>query len=102
MAARQAHVWLLFYDLYHRSFKKRDTKSTAISEKLFLDAGLNVTENALCSLTIKLAASISRLRIEYNALSLSDLLPRHLRDEKVAAQSTKDTVTCWVNTKKIT
>nr|XP_023020678.1 uncharacterized protein LOC111509210 [Leptinotarsa decemlineata] len=95
------HVWLLFYDLYHRSFKKRETKVAKLASQLFDTYGLSFTENALWCQKIKLAASVARLRIKHNALSLGELLPPHLKDERVTEQAKNNPVTCWVNSLKI-
>ncbi|XP_060524217.1 uncharacterized protein LOC132700728 isoform X2 [Cylas formicarius] len=95
------HVWLLFYDLYHRSFRKRETSIAPLATELFEAAGLSHAENALWSQKVKLAAAVSRLRIKHNALSLSDLLPDHLRDEKVTELANSKPVSCWVNCLKV-
>lgn len=95
------HVWLLFFDLFHRSFKERETNVAEIAIKLFSDAELINVEMALWQERVRLAASISRLRIAHNALSLSDLLPEHLKDERVSEQAKHAPVTCWVNSNKI-
>ncbi|KAL1505818.1 hypothetical protein ABEB36_005292 [Hypothenemus hampei] len=95
------HVWLLFYDLYHRNFKKRDTKNFAIASKLFDAVNLLYAENALWSQKIRLAAAVSRLRIKHCALSLHDLLPAHLKDKKVTEQANHSPLTCWVNSIKV-
>ncbi|XP_030762497.1 uncharacterized protein LOC115887256 [Sitophilus oryzae] len=95
------HVWLLFYDLYHRSFKKRETSVAPLAGKLFDAAGLSFAENALWTQKVRLAASVSRLRIKYNALTLNELLPSHLKDEKVTEHSKNNPVTCWVNCMKV-
>ncbi|XP_076252212.1 uncharacterized protein LOC143191222 isoform X1 [Rhynchophorus ferrugineus] len=95
------HVWLLLYDLYHRSFKKRETAVAPLASKLFDSAGLSFAENALWTQRVKLAAAISRLRIKNNALSLNDLLPGHLKDEKVTIHGKNNPVTCWVNCTKV-
>ncbi|XP_019865526.1 uncharacterized protein LOC109594730 isoform X2 [Aethina tumida] len=97
----QSLVWLLLYDLYHRQFKKRETKVQAIASKLFESAGLSFVENALWTQRVKLAASIARLRIKNNALTLSELLPHHLRDERLIDNETTKPVTCWVNTNRV-
>ncbi|XP_050509382.1 uncharacterized protein LOC126886472 isoform X2 [Diabrotica virgifera virgifera] len=94
-------VWLLMYDLYHRSFNKRETTIAALARELFDAYGLTFTENALWTQKIKLAAAVARLRIKNNALSLSELLPLHLRDEKVTEQAQHNPVTCWINICKI-
>lgn len=46
---------------------------------------------------MKLGAAIARLRIAHNALKLSELLPNHLRDERVARCSRLAPVTAWIN-----
>ncbi|XP_072390676.1 uncharacterized protein [Diabrotica undecimpunctata] len=94
-------VWLLMYDLYHRSFNKRETTIAALARELFDAYGLTFAENALWTQKIKLAAAVARLRIKNNALSLSELLPLHLRDEKVTEQAQHNPVTCWINICKI-
>ena len=71
-----------------------------LAKKLYGECGLTLCEVALWSQRVKLAAAIARLRIENSALRLNELLPRHLRDERI---STLDTtlVTCWVNIRNI-
>ncbi|CAH1126392.1 unnamed protein product [Ceutorhynchus assimilis] len=95
------HIWLLFYDLYHRSFKKRETSVATLASKLFDSVGLSYAENALWSQKIRLAAAVARLRIKHNALSLDELLPAHLKNEKVTEQAKHNPVTCWVNCLKV-
>ncbi|KAJ8958311.1 hypothetical protein NQ318_017457, partial [Aromia moschata] len=97
LASSAPHVWLLFYDLYHRSFMKRETKVAPIAASLFDAAGIAYAENALWTQQVKLAAAVSRLRIKHNALSLSELLPAHLKDERVTEQAKNNPVTCWIN-----
>jgi len=46
---------------------------------------------------IRLAASISRMRIQVGALRLSQLLPIHLQNEKVAIAAANPVVTGWIN-----
>ncbi|KAL3278493.1 hypothetical protein HHI36_013812 [Cryptolaemus montrouzieri] len=93
-------VWLLFYDLYHRSFKKRETSVREIASRLFHHAKLSFVENALWCQKVKLAAAVSRLRIKYNALTLMDLLPSHLRGDKINKDSQNIPVTVWINNRK--
>ncbi|XP_057669739.1 uncharacterized protein LOC130901991 isoform X1 [Diorhabda carinulata] len=90
-------VWLLLYDLYHRSFNKRETQLAALAHQLFDAYGLSFAENALWTQRIKLAAAIARLRIKNSALTLGELLPPHLKDEKVTEQAQNNPVTCWIN-----
>lgn len=70
-----------------------------IAAKMFEECELTTTENILWKERVKLAAAIARLRIDKSALKLSDLLPKHLRDEKLNNQDTTP-VTCWVNIRK--
>lgn len=95
------HVWLLFYDLYHRSFKQRETKYVATAATLFDSVGLTYADNALWTQKVRLAAAVARLRIKHNALSLGELLPPHLKNERVTEQAKNGPVTCWVNLKKV-
>lgn len=46
---------------------------------------------------VRLAASISRMRIGVGALRLSQLLPIHLQNEKVAIAAANPVVTGWIN-----
>lgn len=94
-------VWLLSYDLYHRNFKKRETKLAVLAKTLFKDSGLQEAEDALWSNRIKLAAAVARLRIKNSALKLYDLLPKHLRTGGMVKRSPQSPVTCWVNTAKV-
>ncbi|RZC38122.1 methyltransferase NSUN7, partial [Asbolus verrucosus] len=96
-----SHIWLLFYDLYHRGFKKRETAVVATAKRLFKESKLTKAENSLWEYRTKLAAAVARLRIQHNALSLSDLLPSHLKDDKVPGYGIISPVTCWVNLKKV-
>lgn len=50
---------------------------------------------------INLAASLSRLRIQNGALLLSQLLPIHLQDDKVAVAAAVSMVTGWINPFKL-
>lgn len=54
-------------------------------------------ETCLDKMKTKLAASITKIRIEKQALNLQFLLPVHLRDEKVARAVTNPIVTGWIN-----
>ncbi|KAF2905256.1 hypothetical protein ILUMI_00907 [Ignelater luminosus] len=94
-------VWLLFFDLYHRSFRKREPAVIDIVTKLFEQSGLTHAEDALWTQRVKLAAAVARLRIKNSALRLSELLPKHLRDERVSCQAQTCPVTCWINTNKV-
>lgn len=46
---------------------------------------------------MRLAAALSRLRIKNGTLSLCELLPPHLQDEKVAIASANPIVSGWIN-----
>ncbi|CAG9806104.1 unnamed protein product [Chironomus riparius] len=54
-------------------------------------------ETCLDKMKTKLAASITKIRIEKQALNLQYLLPSHLRDEKVARAVTNPIITGWFN-----
>ncbi|XP_017787132.1 PREDICTED: putative methyltransferase NSUN7 [Nicrophorus vespilloides] len=101
MKKSMSRVWLLLYDLYHRSFKKRTVRNASVAQALFAESGLQEVEEAVWSDRVKLAASVARLRIKHSALRLSQLLPYHLRDEKVSTHAKHAPVTCWVNIKKV-
>ncbi|XP_048517772.1 putative methyltransferase NSUN7 [Dendroctonus ponderosae] len=73
----------------------------AQTAKLFDSVGLSYAENALWSQRVRLAAAVARLRIKHNALSLDELLPAHLKDERVTEQAKHSPVTCWVNCIKV-
>lgn len=57
-------------------------------------------ETCLDKMKTKLAASITKIRIEKQALNLQFLLPQHLRDEKVARAVTSPIICAWINTHK--
>jgi hypothetical protein len=67
---------------------------------MFEEAGLLDADTHLWDARVKLAAAVARLRIKNNALKLSQLLPPHLRDERVLALG-EAPVTAWINTFKI-
>ena len=54
-------------------------------------------ETCVDKMKTKLAASITKIRIEKQALNLQYLLPSHLRDEKVARAVTNPIITGWFN-----
>ncbi|KAK5649894.1 hypothetical protein RI129_000923 [Pyrocoelia pectoralis] len=93
-------VWLLFFDLYHRSFKKRESAVMEQAAELLTSVGIFHIENALWEQRVKLAAAIAKLRIKNSALSLNDLLPKHLRDEHLGNGCDSNPVTCWINPNK--
>ncbi|XP_025411124.1 putative methyltransferase NSUN7 [Sipha flava] len=51
----------------------------------------------LKDIKIQLAASFSKFKIKHCALSLSDMLPRHLRNERFK-KSSETIISCWINT----
>ncbi|KAL4710333.1 hypothetical protein ACJJTC_011149 [Scirpophaga incertulas] len=57
-------------------------------------------ENAIWNQRVHFAAAVARIRIKNKAFSLSELLPPHLREERVSACINKDSITGWVNTFK--
>lgn len=88
-------VWLMSFDYYRNKFKPRklDEKDTLSFNTLKL---LEIA-NILKEIKIKLAASFSKFRIKHCALSLSDMLPRHLRNERFK-KSSETVISCWINT----
>lgn len=60
-----------------------------------------VIHDSIWNNRIHLAASMSRLRIKNSALSLMELLPPHLQDDKVAIATANPIVTGWVNPFKL-
>jgi hypothetical protein len=93
-------VWLLLYDLHKRNFLPRDQHGEHFRDEMFEKAGLLEADTHLWGVRVKLAAALSRLRIKNKALTLSELLPLHLRDERVVALN-EAPVTAWVNAFKI-
>lgn len=87
--------------MYHREFKERKDSLSGNALKLFEMADLLIIDSALWKYRVKLAASIARIRIKRGALSLNDLLPHHLRDERLMKKIEENPITCWVNIKKL-
>uniref|UniRef100_A0A1A9Z6N5 Uncharacterized protein n=1 Tax=Glossina pallidipes TaxID=7398 RepID=A0A1A9Z6N5_GLOPL len=87
----------MLYELHQRSFQNRSADESQHQDELY--KAVNVTDVAECiwKFRTKLAASISRMRIEYCALNLSDLLPIHLQNDKVAKAILNPLVTGWIN-----
>ncbi|GAB0093934.1 Ubiquitin-protein ligase E3A, N-terminal zinc-binding domain [Sergentomyia squamirostris] len=90
-------VWLILFDLHMRHFLMRDPEETKKKNILYKEADLTEVDEKLWSHRIKLAAALSRLRIENGALTLSHLLPIHLQDEKVAIAAANPIVSGWIN-----
>jgi hypothetical protein len=85
------------FELYCRKFNKRNPEATKIKDKLFVEPKLLEIEAILWSCKTKLAASMTRLRIQSNALVISELLPKHLQDNKVALAVSCPILTGYVN-----
>lgn len=88
-------VWLMSYDYYRNKFKPRklDENETLSFKTLKL---LEI-ENTLKEVKVQLAASFSKFRIKHCALSLSDMLPNHLRNDRFK-KSSETVICCWINT----
>jgi hypothetical protein len=93
-------VSLLFYDLYRRRFLPPDREGEPLRAQMLAAADLREAETRLWGVRIKLAASLSRLRIKNKAQNLSQLLPPHLRDARVSALN-EAPVAAWINTFRI-
>lgn len=88
-------VWLIAFDYYRNKFKPRklDEKETISFKNMKL---LEIADT-LKEIKIQLAASFSKFKIKHCALSLSDMLPRHLRNERFK-KSSETIISCWINT----
>ncbi|XP_045492830.1 uncharacterized protein LOC123692174 isoform X1 [Colias croceus] len=95
-------TWLFLMELARRRWVARPRGEIERATKLLKEAGSPFidVENAIWDERVHFAAAIARIRIKNKAFSLSDLLPPHLREEKISACVNKDTVTGWVNTFK--
>ncbi|KAH8366216.1 hypothetical protein KR093_010197 [Drosophila rubida] len=93
----EQRIWLMLFELYDRGFRNRNSELHEQQAQLYKDS--EVTEHAavLWRHRIRLAASISRMRIGVGALRLSQLLPIHLQNEKVAIAAANPVVTGWIN-----
>ncbi|XP_019548610.3 uncharacterized protein LOC109418830 isoform X1 [Aedes albopictus] len=94
-------VWLLLYDMYLRKFAKREPEFIPLKNALFEDADLLEIEYCLESNSVKIAAALTRIRIQNSAYSLITLLPPHLQDDKVAVVVSNPIITGWINTFRI-
>ncbi|XP_036325938.1 uncharacterized protein LOC118738974 [Rhagoletis pomonella] len=90
-------VWLMFYELLGRNFKQCFSEEIDLQYKLFRESEVEEIAEHLWDFRKSLAASISRMRIKFNALNLSKLLPIHLQNEKVATAASNTMVTGWIN-----
>ncbi|CAH1635075.1 unnamed protein product [Spodoptera littoralis] len=95
-------LWLFLMELTRRRWGARSRSEMERATQLLEEAGypFKNIENTLWDERVHLAAAIARIRIKNRAFSLADLLPPHLREERVSACVNKDTVTGWVNTFK--
>ncbi|KAF5286182.1 hypothetical protein FQR65_LT12940 [Abscondita terminalis] len=98
---RQTRVLLLLFDLYHRSFKRRESALADMASKLFKISDIKDLEDALWEQRVKLAAAIARLRIKNSALNLNALLPKHLKNDMTSNGSNTCPITCWINYNKV-
>ncbi|EAT35325.1 AAEL012498-PA [Aedes aegypti] len=94
-------VWLLLYDMYLRKFSKREPEVVRLKNILFKEADLLDIEYCLESNSVKIAAALTRIRIQNSAYSLITLLPPHLQDDKVAVVVSNPIITGWMNTFRI-
>ncbi|XP_065079450.1 uncharacterized protein LOC135702356 [Ochlerotatus camptorhynchus] len=94
-------VWLVLYDMYLRKFTKREPELIPLKDMLFTGAHLLDIEHCLESNSVKIAAALTRIRIQNSAYSLISLLPPHLQDDKVAVVVSNPIITGWINTFRI-
>ncbi|XP_024946504.1 uncharacterized protein LOC107273416 isoform X2 [Cephus cinctus] len=101
--SRERIVWLLLYDMQGRKFARRgDIAEVEAREKAFEAANLKEIEDTLLNAKIRLAASVSRLRIEGSALTLGELLPLHLRNAEGVVWGEEGALASgWINSMKI-
>ncbi|XP_034825357.1 putative methyltransferase NSUN7 isoform X1 [Maniola hyperantus] len=95
-------TWLFLMELARRRWVSRPRAEVERSKLLLDQAGypFKDVEAAIWDERVHFAAAIARIRIKNRAFTLSDLLPAHLREERISACVNKDTVTGWVNTFK--
>ncbi|XP_028028598.1 uncharacterized protein LOC114241818 isoform X1 [Bombyx mandarina] len=95
-------VWLFLMELARRRWEARPRAEQERATQLLEGAGqpFKEMENVVWEQRVHFAAAIARIRIKNKALSLSDLLPPHLREERISACVNKDIITGWVNTFK--
>ncbi|XP_028163905.1 uncharacterized protein LOC114355313 isoform X1 [Ostrinia furnacalis] len=101
--AKHRHaVWLFLMELARRRWGARPRSEIERATRLLNEAGspFKDIENTIWNQRVHFAAAIARIRIKNKAFSLSDLLPAHLRDERISACVHKESVTGWVNTFK--
>ncbi|XP_045763931.1 uncharacterized protein LOC123866417 isoform X2 [Maniola jurtina] len=95
-------TWLFLMELARRRWVSRPRAEVERAKLLLDQAGhpFKDVEAAIWDERVHFAAAIARIRIKNRAFTLSDLLPAHLREERISACVNKDTVTGWVNTFK--
>ncbi|XP_049865482.1 uncharacterized protein LOC126366416 [Pectinophora gossypiella] len=95
-------TWLFLMELARRRWAARPRGEQDQVTEMLERAGypFREIESAVWDQRVHFAAAIARIRIKNKAFSLSDLLPAHLREERVMACVHKETVTGWVNTFK--
>uniref|UniRef100_A0A182JNV3 Ubiquitin-protein ligase E3A n=1 Tax=Anopheles christyi TaxID=43041 RepID=A0A182JNV3_9DIPT len=101
LAHETTRVWLLLYDMYLRKFVKREPDTVPQKDQLFHDAHLLEIERCLELNSIKIAAALTRIRIQNSAYNMQCLLPLHLQDNKVAVVVSNPIITGWINTFRI-
>ncbi|XP_072942172.1 uncharacterized protein [Epargyreus clarus] len=102
LANHRHESWLFLMELARRRWGARPRGELERATQLLAEAGypFKDMENAIWDQRVHFAAAIARIRIKNKAFSLSDLLPPHLREERISACVNKETVTGWVNTFK--
>ncbi|XP_039745917.1 uncharacterized protein LOC120623765 isoform X2 [Pararge aegeria] len=95
-------TWLFLMELARRRWMSRPRAEVNRATRLLDEAGspFKDVEAAIWDQRVHFAAAIARIRIKNRAFTLSDLLPLHLREERISACVNKNTVTGWVNTFK--
>ncbi|XP_034483308.1 uncharacterized protein LOC117788608 [Drosophila innubila] len=93
----EQRIWLMLFELYDRHFRNRNSELHEQQAQLYKDSEVTELAEVLWRHRIRLAASISRMRIGVGALRLSQLLPIHLQNEKVAIAAANPVVTGWIN-----
>ncbi|XP_037297141.1 uncharacterized protein LOC115442158 isoform X2 [Manduca sexta] len=95
-------VWLFLMELARRRWGARPRGEMERAMRMLEEAGsiFKDIEGTIWKQRVHFAAAISRIRIKNKAFSLSDLLPPHLREERISACVNKESVTGWVNTFK--
>ncbi|ALC43980.1 maker702, partial [Drosophila busckii] len=93
----EQRIWLMLFELYDRDFKSRNSEFQQQQAELYQQAEVIEHAAVLWKHRVRLSASISRMRICVGALRLSQLLPIHLHNEKVAIAAANPVVTGWIN-----